>query len=136
MFPHDAVPDGSALLPHHLTMGTLLALLAVMLVWDDARGAEPWAASLALLAATWAFVTVWPHFPVVGATATLLGVSAAIVAVVVSPFWQAYPWIGPRGATLLAALIALDDAVEHAFGVPTPLDALWRIVIHPALPTT
>lgn len=41
--------------------------------------------------------------------------------------WQAghYPALGAVG-TLLGLLIALDDAVEHAFGIPTPLDQLWN----------
>ena len=33
--------------------------------------------------------------------------------------------LGSRAAVVVACLIALDDAVEHAFGVWTPLDALW-----------
>jgi hypothetical protein len=39
--------------------------------------------------------------------------------------WPAYPAVGAVG-TLLGLLVALDDAVEHAFGIPTPLDQLWN----------
>lgn len=49
------------------------------------------------------------------------------VAVAVFSFWSvwpAYPAVGAVG-TLLGLLVALDDAVEHAFGIPTPLDQLW-----------
>jgi hypothetical protein len=47
--------------------------------------------------------------------------------------WAADP---PRWRVLaaLGALVALDDVVEHALGVWTPLDAVWKAVIYPALP--
>jgi len=32
------------------------------------------------------------------------------------------------------ALVGLDDAVSHAFGFGTPLDAVWKVGIYPALP--
>ena len=44
--------------------------------------------------------------------------------------WQYYPVVGASG-TLLGLLVALDDAISHAFGVPTPLDLLWAHWIHP-----
>lgn len=50
-----------------------------------------------LLVAGFFFALVWPYYPETGATGTLVGI-----------------------------LIALDDAVSHAFGVPTPLDYLWH----------
>jgi len=76
MFPHESVPDGAPFGPHHLYIG--------------------------LLVAGFAFAMVWPHYPQMGATGTLLGL-----------------------------LIALDDAVSHAFGVPTPLDWTWAHYVYP-----
>lgn len=40
--------------------------------------------------------------------------------------WRFYPVFGATG-TILGLLIALDDAVSHAFGVPTPIDWLWTV---------
>lgn len=50
-----------------------------------------------LIIAGFAFTLVWRWYPVAGATGTILGV-----------------------------LIALDDALSHAFGVWTPLDWFWK----------
>lgn len=134
-FPHDSVPDGAVFAPHHAFIGLLLALLAVALVWDDAPGAEPWVGALALLAASFGFALVWPYYAVSGATLALAGVGVALASTC-SPFWQAYPWVGPRGVLLLGAAVALDDVAEHAFGIWTPLDWVWRVALHPALPST
>lgn len=38
--------------------------------------------------------------------------------------WRYYPVTGATG-TLIGLLIALDDALSHVFGVPTPLDLFW-----------
>lgn len=70
-FPAESIPDGVVAAPHHLYTGVIIALFA--------------------------FALVWKHYPVAGATGTLLGV-----------------------------LIALDDALSHAFGVWTPLDWFWK----------
>lgn len=45
-------------------------------------------------------------------------------------FMFAWPQYGATGAvmTLLGVLIALDDAISHAFGVWTPLDWGWKQV--------
>jgi len=125
-FPHDAIPDGAALAPHHAYVGLLLALLAVALVWDDAAGKEPWAVAAGIFVALFAFASIWPYYAATGAVLALFGVAVAVVAPVALQFWQSYPWIGPRGVALLGALVAVDDVVEHAFGVATPLDWLWQ----------
>ena len=56
-----------------------------------------------------------PHHLYVGLL--VAGFSFALV-------WRYYPVTGSAG-TLLGVLIALDDAVSHAFGIPTPLDWVW-----------
>jgi len=124
-FPADTVPDGAALAPHHTYIGLLLALLALALVWDDAAGKEPWLGAAALLAVCFAFASVWPFYDAAGAALSLAGVGIALASTC-SPFWQSYAWIGPRGVLLVGAIVALDDVAEHAFGVWTPLDALWK----------
>jgi len=124
-FPADTVPDGAVLGPHHAYIGMMLALLALAVVWDDRAGVEPWVGSVGLLVAVFAFVTVWPFYPATGAVLALSGVLLVLSSAFL-PFWTGYGWVGPRGALLLGSLIALDDVLEHAFGVPTPLDWLWK----------
>jgi len=124
-FPHDTIPDGAVFAPHHAYLGILIAVLAVALVWDDAAGAEPWVGAAALLLASFAFALVWPYYDSTGAVLALAGIGIALASTC-SPFWTAYPWIGPRGVLLVGAIVALDDVAEHAFGVWTPLDALWK----------
>ena len=125
-FPNESVPDGAVFGPHHAYIGVLLALLAMAVVWDNAPQKEPLATAAALLGATFAFATVWPFYSTTGALLALAGIMVAIVALFALPFWNSYAWFGPRGLAILGALIALDDVLEHAFGVPTPLDWLWK----------
>lgn len=74
-FPVESVPDGAPGAPHHLYIG--------------------------LIVAGFFFASVWPYYPVTGASGTFAGL-----------------------------LIALDDAISHAFGVPTPLDTIWAAMYH------
>jgi len=124
-FPADAIPDGAALAPHHAYVGLLLALLAVALVWDDAARKEPWVVAAGIALALFAFASVWTWYPETGAGLALLGVTVALLAPLGLQFWAEYAWLGPRGLALLGAVVALDDVLEHAFGVATPLDWLW-----------
>jgi hypothetical protein len=124
-FPADTVPDGAVLAPHHAYIGLMLALLALAIVWDDAAGEEPLVGAVAVLAATFAFLSIWPFYPVTGAALSLAAVGLALVAPWIQ-FWSGYAWIGPRGLLLVGALVALDDVAEHAFGIWTPLDWFWK----------
>lgn len=77
-FPAEAEPDGDVLAPHHFYIG--------------------------VGAAVFGFASVWPYYPVTGASMTILGV-----------------------------LIVADDVLSHAFGVPTPLDLVWKRAIRPLM---
>jgi len=46
--------------------------------------------------------------------------------------WRLYPRTG-AAMSLAGLLIALDDVVEHAFGVRTPLDVVGRVVVAPII---
>lgn len=46
--------------------------------------------------------------------------------------WGTYPTVGAT-LSVLGLLIALDDVVNHAFGVPTPLDSLWSRFLRPVV---
>lgn len=130
-FPYDTIPDGAVGAPHHYTYGLLIALLAVMVVWNDYRDREPLIATVGIGAGLFGFLSVWPYYPPAGAILALAGPIVAITAVVagslglaVGDVWDDYPR-RERVAVVFFCLVALDDAVEHAFGVWTPLDALW-----------
>lgn len=125
-FPYEAVPDGYVAAPHHLYIGALLALLVVWVVSDDYAGREAWVVGAAVLVAVGAFWLVWRWYPAVGAALVLLSLCVALAALCARPYWAAYEWVGHRGLALLGVLIALDDALEHAFGWPMPLDLFWK----------
>jgi hypothetical protein len=126
MFPSEAVPDGHVAAPHHVYLGVLMVLLAVWMVSDDHPGREPWLVGAAVLVAVGAFGLTWRWYPAVGAALTLLSLCVALAALCGRPYWAAYSWVGFRGAALLGVLVALDDALEHAFGWPMPLDLFWK----------
>jgi len=46
--------------------------------------------------------------------------------------WDLYPVTG-AALTVGGSLILLDDVVSHAFGIPTPLDELWKRVLFPIM---
>jgi len=125
-FPAEAVPDGNIFGPHHGHMGPIAALIVAWVVSDDLPSQEPVLYVLTVCAAWFAFLFVWPYYHAAGAVLSLVGLLAALVAVLLLPFWADYAWLGWRGAALLAVLVGLDDVVEHAFGLATPLDWLWK----------
>lgn len=59
-----------------------------------------------------------------------IGVGVSVFAFIT--IWDLYP---ATGATLVIVglLIAADDALSHAFGIPTPLDQLWKKAIYPVI---
>lgn len=96
------------------------------IVTDDPIDREAWLVATSVLGALFAFGLTWRYYPPVGTALTLLSLGVALAAVVGRPYWAAYSWVGFRGAALLGVLVALDDAVEHAFGWPMPLDLFWK----------
>lgn len=132
-FPVEAVPDGHPFAPHHLTWAVLLLLVAVWVVSDNFPHREPLLAGVGGVLALFAFLFIWPFYPQPGATLTLFGVLVALVGVLLpGGVWASYP-VGWRGLALLAVLVALDDAVSHAFGIWTPVDWAWRAYLLPVL---
>lgn len=55
-----------------------------------------------VIISVFAFASIWPYYSLTGASMALIGL-----------------------------LIALDDVIEHATGLPTPLDQLWSRLIYP-----
>lgn len=129
-FPYEAEPDAAVFAPHHFYLGILLILLACWVVTDADGERRPWfVAGLALFAA-FSFALTWPYYPVVGAFCVLAALALATLPAVARPFW----WrTGPvvHGALLVGLFAAWDDALSHALGWRTPLDALWADHLHP-----
>jgi hypothetical protein len=57
-------------------------------------------------------------------------IGVAVAAFGFGSVWRYYPTTGAV-MTGLGLLVAADDAIEHIFGVPTPLDTLWARAILP-----
>ena len=119
---YSTLPDATA---------ALVALLVTFVVWDDYRHREPLLVAASTGMGLFGFLSVWPYYPFAGAILALAGPVISLGAVIsgwaglaVGGVWDDYP-VRMRAAVVVACLIALDDAVEHAFGVWTPLDALW-----------
>lgn len=120
-FPHHTIPDGTILAPHHFYYGVAIAAVVVFTVWDD-QNADPWVVLAGLAASSVGFVFGWPQYAVFGALLTLSGLAVSTFALF-RPFW----WLHWKRALLVyfGLLVAWDDVIEHAFGVPTPLDTVW-----------
>ncbi|WP_353634592.1 hypothetical protein ABSL23_02235 [Halobacterium sp. NMX12-1] len=129
-FPAEAIPDGAVLAVHHLITGLLTVLLAVWVVADNYAHREPLLAMVGAVFALVGFLLVWKWYPMTGAAMTLAGVVLVLLGVSLpGGMWSGYPltW---RVVALAGGLVALDDAVSHAFGIWTPLDAGWGQVYH------
>ena len=141
-FPAEQIPDGAIFAPHHYIYGTLLALITVFIVWDNYRAREPLLAALGASTGLFGFLFVWQFYPVAGALMSLVGPLITIVAVSlgwtgtsVGDVWDDYP-LRYRVAAIFFSLVALDDAVEHAFDIPTPLDIIWGRFLVERVPLT
>jgi len=132
-FPHEAVPDSAIFGPHHLYVGVLVVLAVVWVVSDNYPHREPLLAAVGALVALFAFATVWPYYPPVGALGALAGLTLAAVGILwPGGIWGAYP-LRARGLAVVGVAVALDDVIEHAFPVATPLDVLFARVIYPVI---
>jgi len=64
-----------------------------------------------------------PHHFYVGVALALFGFAS---------IWPYYPATG-AGFAFIGLLVALDDAIEHMTGFPTPLDQVWKRVVYPLI---
>lgn len=134
-FPHEAVPDGNVAAPHHYYYLALAALGAVLTVWDDYRTREPIIAAGGLVVGLFAFRFMWPitGYHALGAALAVAGPFVTVLAVLNPVGAWAKPaskggYSARTGVVVVAlAFGALDDAIEHALDVTTPLDWLFHV---------
>lgn len=135
-FPHELVPDGMVWAAHHYVYLCLAAAFTTFTVWDDYPGREPLAATGGLAVGVFAFLFMWPvrGYHALGALVALAAPLVAVAAVL----RPGGPWRRPASdggyprtkaaVVVVLAVGGLDDAVEHAFGVPTPLDVAFGVL--------
>lgn len=130
MFPHDLVPDGHIMAPHHLYIGIAVMALALAMMWDD-RETDPYLAAASVMGMGFSFTFVWPFYHATGAAMSLAFLALGALAPLIRlDYWSGQEQLR-RGVahTLLYAvglLVAADDLLEHAFGIWTPLDWLFN----------
>jgi len=123
-WPYHTVPDGNAALPHHYFLALLLALVPVLIVWDNHRRREPWLCLVGVVGGLFSFGMIWPRYPVIGAVLALVA-NAVVLLAPFRPTWRRWPR-RHAVAVVLLALVAADDVVQHAFGWATPIDHVWK----------
>lgn len=131
-FPAERLPDGALLTTHHYTYALLFAFVGVWIVWDNYRRREPAITAIAIMTGLIGFVLAWRFHPVTGALLSLLGGALGVVLPLTGQ-WRDYPtkW---RAWVVAWSLVALDDVINHAFGIPTPLDWLYNAGLYSLFP--
>ena len=129
-FPAEAEPDGAVFGPHHFYLGVLLILLVCWMVYDADTDSRPWAVVGLTLLAVFAFSLTWPYYPAVGAFGLLVVLGVATAVAIVRPYWWRIG-LGARAALFVGLFTAWDDALSHALGWWTPLDAVWGRYLYP-----
>lgn len=127
-FPADAVPNGAMFAPHHFLYALYVTLFTCARKWDIYPREEPVLVSGSALAGLFGWAHLWRFYPAVGATVCLLGAAGvALGGVLTTRYGDRW-----RLSVFWSGLVALDDAVSHAFGVWTPLDWARSVVWHAA----
>lgn len=128
-FPVEEVPDATAWAPHHGIYGGIIALITAFLVVHWYKDRDPIGVIFGTTLGLFGFLFVWEWYPKIGAAMALGGYTLAFLSAI-NPWgqwWRYYP--DAYHATVVAGLfIGLDDVIDHALPVPTPLDTMWAIL--------
>lgn len=136
-FPAQSVPDGNVWYPHHFVIGIWGLLFVAWLLTSDED--KPVLLVGGILVAMYGWYHVWPSLPLTGASLVLVGLVVATGALA-RRLWNdrddrdRSDWsAGVELAATTFLVIAWDDVFSHAFGVYTPLDHLWAVLLAPLL---
>ena len=116
--------------PHHFYLGVLVVLVVCLIASDADTDSEPWAVVGATLLSVFAFALTWPYYPAVGALGVLVALGVATAVAAVRPFWWRIGYFA-RFVLFVGLFAAWDDALSHALGWQTPLDAVWTEYLYP-----
>jgi len=132
-FPAERIPDNAIFAPHHYYLGVVLCLFVCLIVWDNYRSREPWLVMAISIAGLIAFGLTWPYYPVTGAIVSIATPILAMFALLTRrEYWSDIKHI-PQILIFIGLLIALDDAVDHALPLTTPLEYLAQYLL-PLIP--
>lgn len=128
----ESVPDGSIWYPHHFVIGAWGLMFVSWLLTLD--GDRPIVTVGGLLVAMYGWYHIWPSLPLTGSLVVLTGLLITTFALT-RKFWytQADHRKRVERAAAVFLIIAWDDTISHAFGVYTPLDHVWAVLLHPTL---
>jgi hypothetical protein len=129
-FPYEPEPDGAVFGPHHFYLGVLLILLVCWLNTDPESENSPWVVVGVILLSVFSFSLTWPYYPAVGALGVLVTLGIATASAVIRPFWWRSGVVA-QSSLLVGLYVAWDDALSHALGWRTPLDAVWAEFLYP-----
>lgn len=131
MFPAEREPDTNRFAPHHHLLGCYVAGLTAA-ASGMALGRPPVVTLAGVGIALFAFIHLWYDYglyPVLGSIGSLLGLAVAFVgALLLDPML-----LSDRVVVIVALLVAADDAIQHSFGIETPLNWLWDTFLWPLL---
>jgi hypothetical protein len=136
MFPYHEVPDGSIFVPHHFIWAMAIAIIPLLVIWDNDPYREPWLAVASIGIGLIAFIFVWRVHHVLGAAVAVIATIVAAIALLSRLFLFRGDWpVFPIAVALVLVLVASDDVLQHAFGWETPLDWVWKNHLRPKLPS-
>lgn len=126
-FPYHSEPDGNRFAPHHHLLG-LYAVGVFATISGIESGGAPVVTLIGVFVGLFAFLHLWYElYSTAGAVGSLAGILLILVGFVIDP-WASWVW---QGGVLVAALIALDDTLQHAVGLAMPVDAIWKRFLWP-----
>lgn len=120
-FPAEPVPDGAFFGPHHFIYPLYIVLLLYFIYMNDDPDSKPISIPFGAGIALFGWFHLWPFYPVTGTIAALIGVLTVIVGATLAR--DRSPKL--RASVVVLGIVALDDWIDHAFHVDTPLSLVF-----------